>query len=569
MNRKRRAFITAFYDKNRTAFVVAMLSSLMTVTINLRIAWIMQQIIDRVSGVSGTLTLPVLACHVAAVVTAIAALKTVSYFSRPRFMETAMRQYKDRAFRRLTRKSPAAFRAENIAGYISAFSNDATAIESGYLDIQFSLLANVLILLGALIMMIAYSPPMTVVACAFFLLPIGVSYATGHRVEDAERRISERNSALISALQDGLRGFAVVMSFKAETAMCSLFAQRNAAVEQAKCRKRKLTTVISAMAGVAGVTAQLGTFLVGAFLAAAGWGITPGILVVFINLTSYVLNPVSELPAQLASHKAAVALIDKLADSLENPIREEGRRCPDRLTHGIVCRDVSFEYEDGCPVLHHIHFTFVAGKKYAIVGASGSGKSTLLHLLMANHETYTGEIAYDENELKTIRSDALYDLVSIIEQNVFIFNASIRDNITMFHTFPQAAVDRAIELAGLSPLTAARGEDYRCGENGNGLSGGEKQRIAIARSLLKKSHVLLVDEATSALDAETADQVSRAVLGLADMTCLVVTHALNAAMLRQYDAILTLKNGAIVETGTFEELLAAKGYFYSLFTLAQ
>ena len=101
------------------------------------------------------------------------------------------------------------------------------------------------------------------------------------------------------------------------------------------------------------------------------------------------------------------------------------------------------------------------------------------------------------------------------------------------------------------------------------MSGGEKQRISIARSLLKKSQVLLVDEATAALDAETAYQVSSAILGLKDVTSIVVTHSLDEGLLKQYDGIITLKNGSIVETGTFDELIAEKGYFYSLFTISQ
>lgn len=203
------------------------------------------------------------------------------------------------------------------------------------------------------------------------------------------------------------------------------------------------------------------------------------------------------------------------------------------------------------------------------MGASGSGKSTFLNLLMAGHGTYTGQICYDGHEVKNISSESLYDISSMIQQNVFIFNASIRDNITMFHEFPRAEVDRAIELSGLSMLVEDRGEDYLCGENGSGLSGGEKQRVSIARSLLKKSKVLLVDEATAALDAETAYQVSGSILSLEGVTGIVVTHTLDEALLRRYDGIIALKNGSIVESGTFDQLIAEKGYFYSLFTIAQ
>ena len=321
---ERKKYTAQFYKKNHTTFLITLLSTLLIAALNLWISWVMQQMIDTVSGVPGSLRLSVLAWCVASVVIAIIVLKGISYYSKPRFMEIAMRQYKDFAFRKLTKKSISTFNVENTANYISAFSNDATTIENSYLEMQFNILANGITLIGALVMMIAYSPIMTVVACLFFVLPIGVSYITGNRIEKAERTISEKNSELVATLKDSLSGFSVIKSFKAENAISGLFTKSNAAVEQAKCNKRKQVTVISGLAGVAGVTAQLGTFLVGAFLALAGWGITPGILIVFIDLTANVINPIRDLPEQLASRKAAIALIDKLAGSLDDNVREEG-----------------------------------------------------------------------------------------------------------------------------------------------------------------------------------------------------------------------------------------------------
>ena len=239
------------------------------------------------------------------------------------------------------------------------------------------------------------------------------------------------------------------------------------------------------------------------------------------------------------------------------------------MTDGISVDHLSFGYEEEKPVLQDVSFHFEVGKSYAIVGSSGSGKSTLLNLLMASHDGYNGSIRYDETELQQIHSESLYEMVSVVQQNVFIFNASIRDNITMFSDFPNEEVDRAIKLSGLSKLIAERGEDYLCGENGSGLSGGEKQRISIARSLLKRSRVLLVDEATAALDAQTAFQVSNAILDLDELTRIVVTHALDEALLKRYDCVLTLRNGKIAESGTFDALMEKKGYFYSLFTISQ
>ena len=565
----RRAYTSRFFQGNHMAFAGAAIASVLISLLNLGISWVMQQMIDAVSGVPGALELPVLALLTAGIVVAIVLLKAISYATMPRFLQKAMRQYKDFAFEKLAQKSIASFRSEDTSGYISAFSNDVASVESNYLENLFGLLRNWITLAGSLTMMLAYSPIMTVVACAFFVLPIGASFAAGNHVQKAERRVSDKNSSFVAMLKDSLGGFSVIKSFKAESAVRNLFGESNRDVEAAKCSKRKISTIISALGGVAGVTAQLGTFLVGAYLATRGWGITPGVLLIFIDLTANVINPVREMPEQYASRRAAVALIDKLAQALESNLRDEGTRIPEALKSGIEFKNVSFGYGGNSPILHHINAKFEAGKSYAIVGASGSGKSTLLNLLMASHSNYTGQIFYDEAELREISCESLYDIVSLIEQNVFVFNASIRDNIAMFRDFPADEVQRAVEQSGLTELIGRRGMEYRCGENGNALSGGEKQRISIARSLLKKSSVLLVDEATAALDPQTAHQVSRSILGLENITRIVVTHSLEESLLRRYDCVLAIRNGTIAECGSYDELMEKKGYFYSLYTVAQ
>ena len=209
-----------------------------------------------------------------------------------------------------------------------------------------------------------------------------------------------------------------------------------------------------------------------------------------------------------------------------------------------------------------------AGKKYALVGASGSGKSTLLNLLMGAYDGYQGSITIDGKQLRTVDSDSLYDLISLIGQNVFLFDNTIRENITMFRHFPDEAVNSAVNRSGLAAVIAAKGENYRCGENGNGLSGGERQRVSIARSLLRNTPVLMLDEATAALDNQTAFEVADAILKLDGLTRIVVTHRLEEALLRQYDEIIVLRDGRIIEQGTFENLMEETGYFHSLFTVS-
>lgn len=150
-----------------------------------------------------------------------------------------------------------------------------------------------------------------------------------------------------------------------------------------------------------------------------------------------------------------------------------------------------------------------------------------------------------------------------------MFNSSVLNNITMFDSFDEEKLNRAITMSGLVSLINERGIDYECGENGNGLSGGERQRISIARCLLHGTPVMLVDEATAALDAETAFSVTNSILNLSDLTRIIVTHRLEETLLKKYDKIIVLRNGSVNEEGTFHELMDKKGYFYSLYTVSQ
>lgn len=239
------------------------------------------------------------------------------------------------------------------------------------------------------------------------------------------------------------------------------------------------------------------------------------------------------------------------------------------LEEGIRVENLSYAYEEDKPVLQSVSQNFEAGKSYAIVGASGSGKSTLLSLLMGSSDAYEGSIFFDGKELKQMQSDSLYELMTMVRQSVFIFNDTIRNNITMLREFPDTQVESVIRQSGLAALIADKGEDYVCGENGNGLSGGEKQRISIARALLRGAPVMLVDEATAALDAATAYEVTSAILAIEAFTRIVVTHRLEEALLKRYDEILVMKSGKICEKGSFAELMAQKGLFYSLFVVSQ
>lgn len=565
----RKQYISNFYKRNRLAYFVMLLTAALFSALNLSVSWLIQQMIDTVSGVSGSFGINVLTVLTISAVLLIIPIKALNFVSQPRFMRNAMTQFKRFAFQKLMQKNISSFRNEATSAYLSAFSNDLASIETNYLEKQYILVFNVVWAAGAMILMLAYSPVLTFVAIGFFILPIIASVITGTRLEKTEKTVSEKNSAFVASLKDILSGFSVIKSFRAESAAIDLLEQSNTAVEGAKCRRRRITVILSAIGGAAALMSQLGTFLIGGILALSGWSITPGVLMVFMELTAAVINPIRDMPELLANRKAAAALIDKMILAMESNIRDEGMDIPNHLVDGISVHHLCFGYEPGNEILRDVDIHFEAGKSYAIVGNSGSGKSTFLNLLMASRHDYEGTICFDNAELQEISSKSLYELVSMIEQNVFVFDASIRDNITMFRDFPAAEVDRAIELSGLSQLIEQRGADYLCGENGRGLSGGEKQRISIARSLLQNSSVLLADEVTAALDAQTAYQVTDDILKLDGITRIIVTHSLVESLLKQYDGIIVLKDGHIVENGTFQDLMDQKGYLYALYTVAQ
>ena len=565
--KKSREFIHQLYYKNRINFIVTIILTIAMSSLNLMISWLIQQIMDCTANQD--MQALVRSAWIVIIVVVIYTIANAMYRAiYPKFLQRAMQQYRDYAFSRLTQKSLRSFSKEGTALYVSALTNDCTSIENNYLAATFTLIELLFCFLGALIMMLYYSPVMLVLAVALSFLPVAVSMTAGNRLTEQEKEISKKNERFVSIVNELLSGFPVIKSFRAETQASRLFSQRNEQAEEAKKNKRRTEQLISLLANDAGIIAQMGIFLAGAWLAISGKGVTAGVVIVFVQLMNYILNPISQVPLLWSNRKAAIALMEKLSDALSENVREEGREKINGFSEKIEVKDLTYGYEPESHVLKDLDVQFDAGKSYAIVGGSGSGKSTLLNLLMGSSSNYQGKICIDGVSIKNIESESLYQLMTSVQQNVFVFNDTIRNNVTMFHEFPDKEVTLALERSGLSEFIEKRGEDFVCGENGANLSGGERQRISIARALLRKSPILLVDEATAALDAATARAVSFSILNLVGMTRIVVTHRLEEAILHRYDKILVMKNGTICEQGNFDTLMQQKGQFYSLFQIA-
>lgn len=566
---RRRALTRCFFFHNRTAAFLAMSAVILNIPLNLAVAWQMQQLIDIAAGSPSAFTLPKISASLALSFAVMAAIMALGSYARPLFIERAVRQYRDYTFEQLTRKSTAAFHTENTSAYLSALTNDTISIETNYLPALFTLPGNLLLLIGSFALMLYYSIPLTLAAAAAALLPLAASLMAGSRLSCQEKKVSDQNESFMAALQDMLSGFPVIKSFKAQPEAVRLFSLRNAASLKSKCNANRTRIILQNICAAAGQLALFLVFMLGALLAIKGYGVTAGVVLVFVQLMDTAESSISQLPQIWANRRSANTLIDKLAAALSCGKEQDGIPAPHTLQDSITLQNLNFSYSQEIPVLQNITYCFEAGKKYAIVGNSGSGKSTLLELLQGGYTGYQGQIRYDGRELRSFRPDSLYNLISVIRQNVFLFNSSILDNITMFRDFPEEKTALAVRRAGLESLLAARGADTPCGENGSSLSGGERQRISIARCLLQSTPVLLADEATASLDSATAFEITSSILSLDGITRILVTHRLEEPLLRRFDEILVLKDGRLTEHGSFDSLMENKAYFYSLFTISQ
>ncbi len=556
-------YLRSFYRGNRLLWVVVMGLYVALALFNPVMSWLLKEAFDMIANRDMNRLWELVTVAVICL-GAFGFLGLLAGWLEGLFVRRAVGQYKSFAFGRLARKSISAFSRENTGRYISVLTADIQTIEEKYLQSSFYIVQSVIQAVSCGAMIFWYGGVLAWICIGLSLVPMLLGIFMGGEQTRRTQAVSDQNEHFVAQIKDLLAGFSVLKSFKAEKEAGKLFDDSNAKTEQTKFRNRWWGSLLGMLQECCGLVLQLGVVFAGGYLAIIGQA-TPGVAVIMINLCGQLLGPIGSLPQRMASWKAARGLVVKMAQIGEENVAQIGEAVPPVLTDAITMENLTFGYEENKPVLKNISLRLEAGRKYAIVGASGSGKSTLLNLLMGGYPGYDGSIQIDGRELKKVHPDSLYDLMSLIGQNVFLFDSTIRENITMFRDFSDSAVDSAVARSGLGAVMAAKGPDYRCGENGNGLSGGERQRVSIARALLRKCPVLMLDEATAALDNQTAFGVTDSILHLEGLTRLVVTHRLEENLLRQYDEIIVLRDGRITEQGDFETLMARTGYFYSLY----
>lgn len=460
------------------------------------------------------------------------------------------------------------FYKTNNSDYISIFNNDLNMLEANYFDSLFKIIRNVVVLIISCIMLIYIHPVVAFVGILLSCLPFLVTKIFGNKLSESTKDYSESLKKYNFILKDDFAGFEIIKSFLMERNIISIHDKVNSEVENSKKKSYYVKANADVATNFIAIGTQFAVYLVSGYFVIQG-SITAGGVIAITQVMYKVVNPVFDI-IQCANNMKSIEIIkNKIGEILEYEPKERSDKNITKINKEVKFDKVSFKYENSDFQMKNISLKLERGKKYAIVGESGSGKSTLVKLLQGYYSTYSGKISLDHIELSNLNSDNLYQLFSVMHQNVFLFDDSILNNITLHNNYDLEKIMKIVKEVGLESFISNLKDNVysKIEGNGNNLSGGEKQRIALARALAKGNDWIIMDEATSNLDNETFGMIENLISNLKDITCITITHRYNREILEKYDKIFVLKNGELYEEGTFSELMDKKKLFYSLYTV--
>ncbi|WBB28935.1 ABC transporter ATP-binding protein [Parvimonas micra] len=470
-------------------------------------------------------------------------------------------------FNNLIKQDIESFYNNDVGDKISILTNDINTIETEYFRTFLNLVKSGFLFLFAFGTIFYVSYQMTI---ALMILSI-ISFVFGNipmkNLKTFKEKFSNSQSEYTARTSEYFNGYETIKVFGLEKFISKVFYNNSKNVYDKGLAYQKRYSLVTMISYFFGGFTFLGGFVCGGYLAYKGF-ITLGQMIVCVQLTNHIVNPLMFAIESYGKFKSVDKILNKIENTLISEENVETTEIKD-FNNKISLNDVSFKYDDK-KVLENINFDFEKGKKYALVGLSGSGKSTLMKLISKRIKANEGKIYIYGTDLDEISRNSIINLISTINQNVFLFKGSIYDNITLFsRDYSEEKVKDVILKAELGKYLDRLYDKELISENANNLSGGEKQRISIARSLIKDTKIILADEILSSLDNEIAFSIEKGLLELENITLISVTHRLIKENLKQYDKILVLKDGKIEEKGNFEELMSFDSYFKKLYTISE
>jgi ATP-binding cassette subfamily B protein/subfamily B ATP-binding cassette protein MsbA len=557
-----------------------LLAAMLTTLMDLVPPWLVKVVIDDVIK-AGHL---VLLKWVIGALVGVYLLKNLLNMARIRFNNTleqkVIYRMRDEVYRALQNLSISYFDNRATGEMMSRVNSDVNNLERIIIDGVEAIVMASLTLLGISVMLFAIDWKLALLA----LLPIpflalGASIFT-RKVHSLYHQLRQKLAQLNALLQDNLSGIREIMAFNRQEYERGRFNKKSQGYCETQLKVARLWSFYSPGMIFLG---SMGTVLIlsfGAHQVVQG-RMTVGELVAFLSYLALFYTPINQIHSvnhmlqhALASGERVFEIIDARPEvqDPEDPITPAAalhpHGPPDIKVLGYVAfRRVSFDYREDVPVLRDVDFEVQPGEKIALVGPSGSGKSTLIKLLMRFYDVDQGSITIDGVDIRRFKLSDLRDQIAMVQQEPFLFNGTVRENI--LYGDLSADEDRIIAAA-----KAARAHEFIenlpegyatwIGERGVKLSVGQKQRLAIARALLKDPPIIILDEATSNIDTETEAKIQEALECLIqNRTTFIIAHRLST--LKHVDRILVIKNGRVVESGTHEELLQLKGLYTTLY----
>jgi ATP-binding cassette, subfamily B, bacterial len=484
--------------------------------------------------------------------------------------QAVMHDLRTAVYRHLQRLSLAFFTRTRTGEVQSRIANDIGGIENVVTSTATSVISNVTTVLATVVAMVLLDWRLAVFALA--LLPLFVWLTK--RVGDQRRKVTAELQASLadvsSIVQESLSvsGILLGKTMGRSGDLAQRFGTESGRLAELEVRSRMTGRwMMAAIQTTFAVMPALVYWFAGWTMAAGSETISIGTLVAFTTLQSRLFFPIGSLLGVQVDVQSSLALFDRIFEYLDQPVDiVEGTRSLERPRGDVAFERVRFRYGDETWTLEDVEFEVPAGTKTALVGETGSGKTTCAYLVARLYDVTEGRVTIDGVDVRELTFESLAAAVGVVSQETYLFHASVRENLRFAK--PEASdadIEEAARAAQVHDLIASLPEGYDTvvGERGYRFSGGEKQRIAIARTILRNPPILVLDEATSALDTQTERAVQEALERLAEgRTTIAIAHRLSTV--RDADQIVVLDHGRVVEVGAHEELLPRGGTYASL-----